>query len=169
MLHFVQEHQFCRELEYIEPIPYRHIHLLEKIESACGKQLRQYHTVGAGFVVISWGFRLIVWYETDGAAVYLQSIRFDLRRALGLAPGRFGLRSRAARIQPRLLIVQTYLLVQFGLRHGNQALHYRLEVPERGSSLEWYFFHAFNCTRSALLVAGYDSISKCLKPWYLLH
>jgi hypothetical protein len=42
-------------------------------------------------------------------------------------------------------------------------------VFEVGSALKRYFLHTFNCTRSALIVAGYDSISKCLKPWYLLH
>jgi hypothetical protein len=81
MLHFVQEHQFCRELECVESIPHRQIQLLEKIECACGERIRKDYALGAGFVVVRWGCRLIAWYDTDGATVYLQSIRFDLRRA----------------------------------------------------------------------------------------
>jgi hypothetical protein len=81
MLQFVQEHQFCRELEYIEPSPSQHNPLLEKIERACFQRISMDRAIGAGFVVVSWSCRLIAWYDTDGATVYLQSIRFDLRRA----------------------------------------------------------------------------------------
>ena len=65
--------------------------------------------------------------------------------------------------------MQPHLLIKFSLWDGYQTLHYGLEVFEVGSALKRYFLHTFNCTRSALIVAGYDSISKCLKPWYLLH
>jgi hypothetical protein len=55
--------------------------LLEKLECACGERIRRDYALGAGFVVVSWGCSLITWYDTDGAVVYLQSIRLDLRRA----------------------------------------------------------------------------------------
>jgi hypothetical protein len=81
MLHFVQEHQFCRELEWIEPSHSRQVSLLERIERACFQRISRDRAIGTGFVIVAWERRLITWYETDGAVVYLQSIRFDLRRA----------------------------------------------------------------------------------------
>jgi hypothetical protein len=78
-LHFVQEYQFCSDVERIEAKPLQQVYLLEKIERACIDRIGKNYATGIGFVTVVWGCSLIAWYETDGVTVYLQSIRFDLR------------------------------------------------------------------------------------------
>jgi hypothetical protein len=80
--HFVYEHQFCVELGEIEPRERYQDIICQRVERACGDRIRM-GALGYGFACVSWTRDLLTWYQTDGTAVYLLSIRYDLLKSSG--------------------------------------------------------------------------------------
>lgn len=75
--HIVYEHSFIAELDAIEPDQTKHMYLCMHIEAACIRRVLE-GWIGYGFARVTWSRDLLAWYQTNGTAIYLLSIKYDL-------------------------------------------------------------------------------------------
>src|SRR4051812_38200860 len=71
--HFIEEPQFLRDLQTIEPHPERMLELSAAVEQACTQRVLAGGR-GTGFTFVDWTARLMTWYSTSGTTVYLESL-----------------------------------------------------------------------------------------------
>ena len=73
----VYEHPFVAELDVIEPDQTKQMYLSMRIEAACIQQVLA-GWIGYGFVRVTWTRELLAWYQTNGTAIYLLSVKYNM-------------------------------------------------------------------------------------------